>query len=189
MQLIVGLGNIGNEYEWTRHNVGFEVLDVLAKEFKVSFSNVQLGAVAQFKHKGKTFILLKPSTFMNLSGKAVRFWLQCEKILPENLLVVLDDLNLAYGKQRLRPSGTDGGHNGLKNIDLTLGNNKYPRLRVGIGDSFSKGRQVDYVLGKWTKKEEETIQDVLRTAADAVLAFGTLGMALAMNGANTQKEA
>ncbi len=185
--LIVGLGNIGAEYERTRHNIGFEVVDLLAKEFKATFKSAQHGSITEFKHKSRTFILLKPSTYMNLSGKAVRFWLQCEKIQPENLLVVLDDLNLAFGKQRLRPNGSDGGHNGLKNIDFMLGNNKYPRLRIGIGDDFSKGRQVDYVLGKWTPKEEEKLQDILRAAADAVLTFGTLGIAPTMNQHNTKR--
>ena len=179
--LIVGLGNPGSDYDETRHNVGFEVLDNLAKRFEVKFEQDSLGEICEFKFKGRTFVLLKPNTYMNLSGKAVRYWLQKKRILPENLLVVLDDLNLEYGKIRLRAKGSDGGHNGLKNIDLILGNNKYARLRVGIGDDFNKGRQVNYVLGKWTDKEWETLPDILYKSAECVLAMGTIGMGRAMS--------
>ncbi len=179
--LIVGLGNMGGEYDNTRHNVGFEVVDALAKEFEVSFKDDNLGDIAEFKHKGRTFVLLKPSTYMNLSGKAVRYWLQKKKVNKENLLVVLDDLNLPFGKQRLRAKGNDGGHNGLKNIDELNGGNKYARLRIGIGDEFSKGRQVDYVLGKWTDKENADLPEILKFAADTVKSFGTIGIARTMN--------
>lgn len=179
--LIVGLGNMGADYDHTRHNVGFEVVDALAKEFDVAFKNEQLGDIAEFKHKGRTFILLKPSTYMNRSGKAVRYWLQKAKVPQENLLVILDDLNLSFGKQRLRGKGNDGGHNGLKDIDLILGNSNYARLRIGIGNEFQKGRQVDYVLGEWSKEEAGQLPDVLKYAADTVKSFGTIGLEMTMN--------
>ncbi|MDX1942965.1 MAG: aminoacyl-tRNA hydrolase [Saprospiraceae bacterium] len=179
--LIVGLGNMGADYDHTRHNVGFEVVDALAKEFDTAFKNEQLGDIAEFKHKGRAFILLKPSTYMNRSGKAVRYWLQKAKVPQENLLVILDDLNLPFGKQRLRGKGNDGGHNGLKDIDATLGNNNYARLRLGIGNEFQKGRQVDYVLGEWSKEEAEQLPEVLKYATDTVKSFGTIGLEMTMN--------
>lgn len=179
--LIVGLGNMGAEYDNTRHNIGFEVVDALAKEFEVSFKDDTLGDLAEFKHKGRTFILLKPSTYMNLSGKAVRYWLQKKKVQKENLLVILDDLNLPFGKQRLRAKGSDGGHNGLKNIDQLNGGNNYARLRIGIGDEFSKGKQINYVLGKWTEAENTALPEILKTATETVKGFGTIGVARAMN--------
>jgi peptidyl-tRNA hydrolase, PTH1 family len=178
--LIAGLGNIGAEYQDTRHNIGFSVVDALAEANDATFKNETLGAIAEFRHKGRTFILLKPSTFMNRSGKAVNYWMQKQKIAPENLLVVLDDLNLPFGKQRLRPNGSDGGHNGLKDIDLVLGNNHYARLRIGISDNFAKGRQADYVLGKWTADEHKQLPDILQYALDTVAAFGTIGLGLTM---------
>lgn len=186
--LIVGLGNPGSEYDETRHNVGFEVLDNLAKRYEVKFEQDSLGEICEFKFKSRTFILLKPNTYMNLSGKAVRYWLQKKKVKQENLLIVLDDLNLDFGKIRLRGKGSDGGHNGLKNIDQLLGNNKYPRLRVGIGNDFHKGKQVNYVLGKWTDKEWETLPDILAHSAECVLAFGTIGIARAMSDFNNKKK-
>ncbi len=180
--LIAGLGNIGADYDETRHNIGFEVVDFLAAEFDVKFKNETLGYIAEFKHKGRTFVLLKPTTYMNLSGKSVRHWLTKKKIVKENLLVVLDDLNLDFGQIRLRGKGKDGGHNGLKNIDQMLGGNNYARLRFGVGNNFSKGRQVDYVLGKWTNEEyTELQQGLLKHAADTVKAFGTIGLAHAMS--------
>ena len=179
--LIAGLGNIGNEYAHTRHNVGFEVIDTLAKEFDAVFKAEGNALMAEVKHKGRTFILIKPTTYMNLSGKAVRNWMNKHSIPQENLLVVLDDLALPFGKQRLRASGSAGGHNGLKHIDLVLGNNNYARLRIGIGDDFSKGRQVDYVLGKWTKEETEDLPNLLKYAAETVKAFGTIGLPFTMN--------
>lgn len=185
--LIVGLGNPGSEYDDTRHNVGFEALDNLAKRFRVKFTPDSHGELCEFKHKGRTFVLLKPNTFMNLSGKAVRYWLQKKKIQRENLLVVLDDLNLDLGTIRLRPKGSDGGHNGLKNIDQLLGDNKYARLRVGIGDDFKKGKQVNFVLGKWTDKEWESLVNVLTDTADCVLSFGTIGISRTMNEFNKKK--
>lgn len=184
--LIVGLGNMGADYDNTRHNIGFDVVDHLAKEFDVSFKHEQLGDVAEFKHKGRIFILLKPSTFMNLSGKAVRYWLQKKKVNKENLLVILDDLNLPFGTQRLRGKGSDGGHNGLKNIDQLNGGNNYARLRIGIGNNFNKGRQVNYVLGKWSVEEEKDLSVIIQSAADAVKSFGTIGLARTMNTFNTK---
>ena len=179
--LIVGLGNPGADYDGTRHNVGFEILDALAARYEVPWESVSHGWMAKFRHKGRTFLLLKPNTYMNLSGKAVRYWLQQEKIQKQNLLVVLDDLNLPFGKLRLRGKGSDGGHNGLKNIDQLNGGNNYPRLRVGIGDNFNKGRQVDYVLGKWSDKEAVDLPELLSRSMDAIEAFGTIGVARAMN--------
>ena len=164
--LIVGLGNIGAKYEGTRHNVGFEVVDHLAQSKEVSWTTDNLGDVAQFKHRGRTYILLKPSTYMNRSGKAVRYWLQKEKIEKENLLVILDDLNLPFGKQRLRGKGSDGGHNGLS---------------FGIGDEFSKGQQVDFVLGEWSTEERATLPELIKYAGDTALSFGAIGLNHTMN--------
>jgi peptidyl-tRNA hydrolase, PTH1 family len=182
--LIAGLGNMGADYDNTRHNVGFDVVDLLAKEFDAKFKNDTLGDLAEFRHKGRTFILLKPSTYMNLSGKAVRYWLQKHNIPKENLLVVLDDLNLAFGKIRLRGNGSDGGHNGLKSIDQLNGGNNYARLRIGIGDEFHKGQQVNYVLGEWSNEEQEKLPEILKRATEGVKAFGTIGLSLAMNQVN-----
>ena len=179
--LIAGLGNMGMEYEGTRHNIGFEIIDALAKKKEVSFKNAQFGDVAEFKHKGRTFILLKPSTFMNLSGKSVRYWLQKNKIQQKNLLVVLDDLNLPFGKQRLRAKGSDGGHNGLKDINQKLGNNNYARLRIGIGRDFFQGHQSNYVLGKWSENEKRSLPEIIKTASETVLAFGTIGLKFTMD--------
>ncbi len=179
--LIVGLGNIGKEYEHTRHNIGFDIVESLADDFDVSFETESLGEVAEFRHKGRTFILLKPSTYMNLSGKSVRYWLQKKKIEQKNLLVIVDDLNLDFGKQRLRGKGSDGGHNGLKNINEVLGTSKYARLRVGIGNSFSKGKQVDYVLGKWEDEEKEQLEEIISQAKEIIKSFATIGLARTMN--------
>ena len=178
--LIVGLGNIGAEYYQTRHNIGFDVLDAMAEAAGTSFKVETLGSIAELKHKGRIFVLLKPSTYMNLSGKAVRYWMQKINVSQENILVVLDDLALPLGKIRLRAKGSDGGHNGLKNIDQILGNNNYARLRLGIGSEFDKGRQVDFVLGKWSDDEKKLIPDVLKTAAEAVKSFGTIGLSFTM---------
>lgn len=183
--LIAGLGNIGAEYADTRHNIGFKVLDAFAKASGTSFISGRYGSTAEVSVKGHKLILLKPSTFMNLSGKAVNYWLQAEKIKQENLLVVLDDLALPFGAQRMRKQGSDGGHNGLKSITGCLGNNAYSRLRVGIGDAFSRGRQVDYVLGKWKAEEEKELPFIEDKAIEAIKAFVTLGPDRAMNLANT----
>lgn len=174
--LIVGLGNIGAKYDNTRHNIGFKVVDALAETMDASWKVDNLGSVAEFKHKGRTFVLLKPSTYMNLSGKSTRYWLQKKKIEKPNLLVVVDDLNLTFGKQRLRGKGSAGGHNGLKDIDQMTGGNNYARLRIGIGDAFGKGKQIDFVLGKWDSQESEQLPEIITHAADAVKSFGTIGL-------------
>lgn len=174
--LIAGLGNIGAKYDNTRHNIGFDVVDALAKAHDVEWSAEQLGDIAKFKHRGRTFILLKPSTYMNRSGKAVRYWLQKEKIDKSKLLVVMDDLNLDFGRIRLRGKGSDGGHNGLKDIDQMTGGNNYARLRMGIGSNYSKGRQVDYVLGEWSAEEEAGLSAFVDRAAEAVKGFGAIGL-------------
>jgi PTH1 family peptidyl-tRNA hydrolase len=182
--LITGLGNVGVDYSGTRHNIGFDVVDYLAAKFDVRYKSDRLGFVGSFKYKGRTFILLKPTTFMNLSGQAVRFWMQKEKIKLENLLVVLDDLNINFGQVKMKSKGSAGGHNGLKNIELLLNTAEYARLRLGIGDKFSKGRQVNFVLGKWTEKEEELLPKVIKHAAEGVLSFGTIGLGRSMNSYN-----
>jgi PTH1 family peptidyl-tRNA hydrolase len=174
--LIAGLGNMGAEYDHTRHNAGFEVVDYLAREFDVEFNLETLGDLAEFRHKGRTFVLLKPSTYMNRSGKAVRYWLQKLKIPKDRLLVVIDDINLPFGKLRLRGKGSPGGHKGLKDIDQMTGGNNYARLRIGIGDEFSQGRQVDYVLGKWSDEEKKALPDILKRAAETVKSFATIGL-------------
>lgn len=179
--LIVGLGNMGAKYDNTRHNIGFEVIDALAQEHKIAFKHASLGDVGEFRFKGRTFVLLKPSTYMNLSGKAVRYWLQKKKIQKENLLVILDDLNIDFGGVRLRAKGSDGGHNGLKNINEILGTKEYARLKIGIGDNFSKGHQVDFVLGKWSSNEREKLPEILEHCTEAVKAFGTIGIARSMS--------
>lgn len=179
--LIVGLGNMGADYDETRHNVGFEVVDALAREFEVSFKDDTLGDVAEFRHKGRTFVLLKPSTFMNLSGKAVRYWLQKLKINQENLLVIVDEVHLDFGAVRLRGKGSSGGHNGLKDIEDKLGNNDYTRLRIGIGNNFPKGRQVDYVLGKWSNEQFADLPSIIKYATEMVKSFGTVGLQHTMN--------
>lgn len=182
--LIVGLGNIGNEYEHTRHNIGFDVVDFLAKEQGSSFSVDRHAYRTELKIKGKTFILLKPVTYMNLSGKAVKHHVQQEKIPLSNLLVITDDLALPTGKIRLKPKGSDGGHNGLKSINELMLSNEYPRLRIGIGSDFPKGRQSDYVLGKWKPEEEPVIALAIENAAKAVVEFGLGGIQNAMNAFN-----
>lgn len=184
--LIVGLGNIGGEYENTRHNVGFLAVDALAKAAEESFSSEHLGALCRVRHKGRIFVLLKPSTYMNRSGKAVQYWLQKEKIPKENLLVVLDDMNLPFGKQRLRGKGSDGGHNGLKDIDQLTGGNDYARLRIGIGNDFPKGRQVDFVLGEWSAQEIDALPEILKMSGDIIKSFGTIGLSLTMNQYNNK---
>ncbi|MDT0690791.1 aminoacyl-tRNA hydrolase [Salegentibacter sp. F188] len=182
--LIAGLGNIGSEYENTRHNIGFKIVDYLASQEEISFSTDRLGDIAQFKFKGRTFILLKPSTYMNLSGKAVNYWMTKEKILPENLLVVTDDLNLAFGTLRLKTKGSDGGHNGLKDIQNVLNTTKYNRFRFGISDEFSKGKQIDYVLGEWTDEEKRNLPERLKKSAELIKSFGTAGVSNTMNNFN-----
>lgn len=179
--LIVGLGNIGEKYYDTRHNIGFKILDELASEEKITFEVDKLGAITSFKFKGRTFILLKPSTYMNLSGKAVNYWLTKEKIPLENLLVVCDDLNLPFGSIRVKAKGSDGGHNGLKDINAVLQTQQYARFRFGVGSEFSKGRQADYVLGEWSEEEYKLLPERLEIAKQLIKSFGTAGLNNTMN--------
>jgi len=186
--LVIGLGNIGAEYEDTRHNIGFKVVEQMASQKEVSFKSDNKAAMATIKHKGRTLVLIKPTTYMNLSGQAVRYWMQKEKIPKERIIVVLDDLNLTFGTLRLKGKGSDGGHNGLKNIDQLTGGNNYTRLRVGIGAEFSKGRQVDYVLGEWSDEEKKALPDLIKKSADAIYAFSSIGLGRAMNQFNVKKK-
>lgn len=184
--LVAGLGNIGDEYTNTRHNIGFLISDALAKASDVVFSSDRYAFRTEFKHKGRTFVIIKPTTYMNLSGKAVNYWLQKEKIPVENLLVVTDDIALPFGKIRLKTKGSDGGHNGLKDIINTLGSANYSRLRFGVGNEFGKGRQVDYVLGEWNEEESKTLQERIDLACDAIKSFGTAGAGHTMNNFNNK---
>ncbi|MBP9019752.1 MAG: aminoacyl-tRNA hydrolase [Bacteroidales bacterium] len=184
--LIAGLGNIGSEYADTRHNAGFYVLDTLARLSNIAFISSRYGYIAEYKYKGKRFLLLKPSTYMNLSGKAVNYWLNAEKIDQENMLVVVDDIALQFGSLRMRKQGSDGGHNGLKDIISTLGNSDFPRLRIGIGGDFPKGGQIDYVLGKWTDQEIKSLPGIADKAVEVIKLFGTEGVEKAMNYCNAK---
>lgn len=179
--LIIGLGNIGAEYSQTRHNIGFKVLDELAKQEDLTFATQKLGDVATYKLKGRTFILLKPNTYMNLSGKAVLYWLTTEKIPLENLLVITDDLNLPFGSIRIKLKGSHGGHNGLKDIQDKLNTTAYNRFRFGISDAFTKGRQVDYVLGEWTPEEANLLKERLEQSVKIIKSFGLAGVNNTMN--------
>ena len=174
--LIVGLGNIGAEYVNTRHNIGFKIVDFLAKKEGINFETVKLGALAEYKYKGRTFLLLKPNTYMNLSGKAVKYWMDKENIPQENILVITDDLNLSFGTIRIRKKGSDGGHNGLKNINLILNSQEYARFRFGISDEFKKGKQIDYVLGEWDDTEKTALSERLEVASEIIKSFGTAGL-------------
>lgn len=182
--LIAGLGNIGDEYTETRHNAGFQVVDELARDANATWKQVTLGSMTEVKHKGRTLILLKPNTYMNLSGKAVAYWMQKEKVPLENLLVIVDEIQLDLGVIRLRGKGTDGGHNGLKDIQEVLGTTEYARLRVGIGKKFHTGGQVNYVLGKWTAEEKKVLPDLLKAGADAVKTFAAIGLKRTMDMVN-----
>lgn len=182
--LIVGLGNIGAEYVNTRHNIGFKILDFLAKNEGVNFETVKLGTLAEYKFKGRTFLLLKPNTYMNLSGKAVKYWMDKEKISLENILVITDDLNLSFGKIRIKPKGSDGGHNGLKSIYAILNTTDYTRFRFGISDEFKKGKQVDYVLGEWNEDEKTKLTERLELASEIIKSFGTAGLENTMTAFN-----
>ena len=184
--LIAGLGNIGAEYSNTRHNIGFKVAEALAERSAISFDTARYGDVCTLRHRGKQLILLKPNTYMNLSGKAVRYWLQEEKIPLERLLVVTDDTALPFGSQRLRAKGSDGGHNGLKNITELLGTSQFARLRVGIGNDFPRGQLVQYVLGQWTPEEESALPERIKIACDTVLAFVSMGPAQTMTAYNNK---
>jgi PTH1 family peptidyl-tRNA hydrolase len=186
--LIAGLGNIGDEYANTRHNIGFIIADAFAYTFKTKFVTDRYASTAEISYKGRSFIVIKPSTYMNLSGKAVRYWLNKEKILPQDCLVITDDLSLPLGTLRLRKKGSDGGHNGLINIIELLGTNEFPRLRVGIGNEFAKGTQIDYVLSRWTKEEEKIILPQIEKAVELIKSFGTIGVERTMNIFNTKPD-
>lgn len=182
--LIVGLGNIGAKYHNTRHNIGFQIVDALAKEHDATFETEKLGDVAQFRFKGRTFVLLKPSTYMNLSGKAVKYWMTKEKIALENVLIVTDDVNIDFGAIRIKTKGSAGGHNGLKDVEAKLNTQKYARFRFGVGGNYPKGRQVDFVLGEWTADEESQLIERIPMSVNAILSFGTDGINNTMNNYN-----
>lgn len=182
--LIVGLGNIGAEYENTRHNIGFKTLDALAKASNVVFEPSRLASVATIKHRGRSLKLIKPSTYMNLSGKAVNYWMQAEKVRLENVLIITDDIALPFGSLRLKGKGSDGGHNGLKNINQVLGTQQYARLRFGVGSEFSAGKQVDYVLGQWSKEEAEKLEERIEQCQKIIKAFSTNTLARVMSDFN-----
>jgi len=179
--LIAGLGNIGPEYQNTRHNTGFMILDTLATSAGIGFEDKRFAFVARYQIKGRSLILIKPSTFVNLSGIAVHHWMKKEKIPDENLLVVVDDIALPLGTLRLRPGGGDGGHNGLASISQVLGTKQYSRLRFGIGGDYPRGRQVSYVLGVWTEEEEKLLPEKLATAGDIIKSFALVGLEKTMN--------
>jgi peptidyl-tRNA hydrolase, PTH1 family len=182
--LIVGLGNIGAEYVNTRHNIGFKILDYIARKEGISFETAKLGEISELKVKGRSILLLKPNTYMNLSGKAIHYWLEKENIPKENLLVITDDLNLAFGTIRIKAKGSDGGHNGLKNIQLVLNTTEYARFRFGISDAFKKGHQVNYVLGEWDEEEKEKLKERLEIASEVIKSFALAGLANTMNAFN-----
>ena len=184
--LIAGLGNIGPEYELTRHNVGFLILDRLADKHNLMFGSGRLAFSAELKYKGRSIYLIKPTTFMNLSGKAVNYWMKDLKIPKENLLVVTDDLALPFGKLRMKAKGSNGGHNGLGNIQEVLGTDEYPRLRFGVGSDFPKGRQVDYVLSNFAKDEFNFLPEYLDKACEGILSFCTIGLERTMNVVNVK---
>ena len=179
--LIIGLGNPGAEYAETRHNIGFKVLDTFAKASDTPFLHTRYADTAKVKFKGRTFVLAKPMTYMNLSGKAVHYWMQKEKIAPENMLIIVDDLALPFGTVRIKKNGGDGGHNGLSDIISILGTNNFNRLRFGIGNEFSRGHQVDYVLGKWSEIEKKLLDERIKKVIQAIKNFGTIGINRTMN--------
>jgi len=185
--LIVGLGNFGDEYQHTRHNIGYAILDAISDLNNITFQDKRYAFRGDYKYKGRVFILIKPTTYVNLSGKAVNYWLQKEKIPVEKLLVLADDISLPFGSLRLRPAGGDAGHNGLNNISTNLGHNNYARLRFGIGSEFSKGAQVNYVLGKWTNEEEKQVAELVNKSVEIIQSFGTIGIKQTMNLFNRKK--
>ncbi len=185
--LVIGLGNPGTEYKYTRHNIGFLIADKLAEKLKTNFKTERYGDLAVGNYRGKRFFILKPATFMNLSGKAVRYWLEKEKILKENLMILTDDVNLDFGIIRIRPKGSDGGHNGLKSIQELLNTTQYARLRFGIGKDYPQGGQVDYVLGRWTEEQVSELSEYIDRASDAVIGFAQEGLQRTMNKFNTKK--
>jgi len=184
--LIAGLGNIGAEYINTRHNIGFEVADLLVHDLKGESKVERLATVSKAKYRGKILIVIKPTTFMNLSGKSIKYWMEKEKIPIENILVILDDIALPTGTLRMKAKGGDAGHNGLTDIIEKLGTNVFPRLRIGIGDNFARGRQVDYVLGQWTKSEEKIMLPRIETAVDIVKSFVSIGIQRTMGAFNNK---
>lgn len=184
--LIVGLGNIGEEYANTRHNIGFRVLDAFAKASNAVFTTQRYGDVAQVRVKNKILILLKPSTYMNLSGNAVAYWMQKENIPLENIFVIVDDLSLPVGAIRIKPKGSDAGHNGLKNIAAMLKTEAYSRLKFGIGNDFPKGMQVEYVLGKFPENDDKVVEEKIPIAVEAIKAYCLSGIAFAMNHYNNK---
>ncbi|HNR85997.1 MAG TPA: aminoacyl-tRNA hydrolase [Taishania sp.] len=184
--LIVGLGNPGSEYAETRHNIGFKVLDALAKESAATFKSDKLATCTEVKFKGRTLVLVKPTTYMNLSGKAVNYWMQAHKIPLENVLVITDDIALPFGKLRMKGKGSDGGHNGLKDIQAQLKTQEYARLRFGVGSDFNKGRQVDYVLGEWSAEEKQTIDERIALAIEFIKGFATIGLNQTMSNLNNK---
>ena len=184
--LIIGLGNPGLKYAETRHNIGFKVVEAFAKEREGKFALNKQAEVAEVKFKGRTIILIKPTTFMNLSGKAVNYWMQAEKIPRENILVITDDLALPFGKLRMKGKGSDGGHNGLKDIQATLNSQEYARLRFGVGSEFNKGQQVDYVLGEWSSEEKETLTERIKIATEFIKGFTTIGLGMTMTNWNNK---
>ncbi len=179
--LIVGLGNIGYEYENTRHNIGFDVADALAKDLKVNFELKRLAHYTKTKFKGRKVVIIKPTTYMNLSGKALRYWMQMEKVPQENVLVLVDDKDLPLAKLRLRHKGSDAGHNGLKDVALQLGNTNYNRLKFGIGNDFKPGQQVNFVLGKWTTEEKDVLPKAIANSVDIIKSFVASGVQRTMN--------
>jgi PTH1 family peptidyl-tRNA hydrolase len=179
--LIVGLGNIGTEYAHTRHNIGFDVVNNFALKHGGTFKTDRLAEVAEVKWKGKIFICIKPTTYMNLSGKAFKYWMDKEKILLEHTLTIVDEIALPLTKMRIRPSGSAAGHNGLRDIEQTLGTDKYPRLRFGIGNHFPKGMQVEFVLGKWNKEELPVVNKKIEVAIEAIESFAAIGIDRTMN--------
>ena len=179
--LLIGLGNIGEEYENTRHNVGFQALNKLSEKQNFSFETQKLGDLGSFRIKGRSVLCLKPSTYMNLSGKSVKYWMEKEKIPLENILVITDDLNLPFGTLRLKTKGSDGGHNGLKDIQNSLQTVNYNRLRIGVGSEFNKGRQVDYVLGKWHEEEKRALPERLDRVNELITSFVLAGVKITMN--------
>ena len=179
--LVVGLGNIGSEYEHTRHNIGFDVLDAFASKHAISFRVDRLAEVCEARIKGKPVFCIKPSTYMNLSGKAVKYWKEKEKIAPENILVIVDDVALGLDKMRIRPGGSDGGHNGLTSIQESLLTDQYPRLRFGVGNDYPKGRQVEYVLGRWKSSEEALVQKKIALTVEAIEMMVLQGLNPTMN--------
>lgn len=184
--LIVGLGNPGLKYDNTRHNIGFKVLEAFAKEQEATFLLQKHAEVAHVKFKGRQLVLIKPTTYMNLSGKAVNYYLQQEKILKENMLVITDDLALPFGKLRMKLKGSDGGHNGLKDIQATINSAEYSRLRFGVGSEFNKGQQVDYVLGEWSVEEKDILQERIKVATEFIKGFTTIGAELTMTNWNNK---